>query len=242
MRIDEIITPQEKITQTPKTWAMSDLRQQRSAALNKGSGGYFSKGFETDDPFMYGKKAHMPSNLDYDGYYQYVQAIKPYMDSNPYLPRVYSIKLQRDQQGLVRPIYNIEKLVPGTSVNKRVLNAMGVRMFGNEEWYKALYSQTELENVDSYELWRFTAEIISNAINAYPGKPKMLYVPIHFDDELLQAIKLIKMITIKNDNIELDLHSGNIMVRPGPIPQLVITDPLEVAKTMPPTILSQNET
>jgi hypothetical protein len=45
------------------------------------------------------------------------------------------------------------------------------------------------------------------------------------------------MITIKNDDIELDLHSGNIMVRPGPIPQLVITDPLEVVKTMPPTIM-----
>jgi hypothetical protein len=50
MRIDEIITPQEKVTQTPKTWAMSDLRQQRSAALNTKTSGYFSKGFETDDP------------------------------------------------------------------------------------------------------------------------------------------------------------------------------------------------
>jgi hypothetical protein len=62
-------------------------------------------------------------------------------------------------------------------------------------------------------------------------------VPIQYDEQLSEVIKLIKMITIKNDNIELDLHSGNIMVRPGPIPQLVITDPLEVAKTMPPTII-----
>jgi hypothetical protein len=65
----------------------------------------------------------------------------------------------------------------------------------------------------------------------------MLSVPIQFDEQLLEVMKLIKMITIKNDNIELDLHSGNIMVRPGPIPQLVITDPLEVAKTMPPTVM-----
>lgn len=238
MRIDEIITPQEKVTQTPKTWAMSDLRQLRSAALNTKTSGYFSKGFETDDPFMYGKQAHMPSNLLYDGYYQYVQAIKPIMDSNPYVPRVYSIKLQRDQQGYVRPIYKMEKLVPGTSMNKHVLNAMGVRMFGTEEWYKALYRYATIENLDSYELWKYTAEIISNGINAYPGKPQLLSEPsIQFDDELLQAIKLIKMIIIKNDNIELDLHSGNIMVRPGPIPQLVITDPLEVANTMPPTVM-----
>ena len=236
MRIDEIITPQEKVTQTPKTWAMSDLRQLRSAALNTKTSGYFSKGFETDDPFMYGKQAHMPSNLLYDGYYQYVQAIKPIMDSNPYVPRVYSIKLQRDQQGYVRPIYKMEKLVPGNSLNKKILYGIGVRLFGNEEWFKAISSE-EFEELESYDLWKYTAEIISNGIQAYPGKPKMLSVPIQFDEQLLEVMKLIKMITIKNDNIELDLHSGNIMVRPGPIPQLVITDPLEVAKTMPPTIM-----
>jgi hypothetical protein len=237
MRIDEIITPQEKVTQTPKSWAMSDLRQQRSAALNTKTSGYFSKGFETDDPFMYGKQAHMPSNLLYDGYYQYVQAIKPIMDSNPYVPRVYSIKLQRDQQGYVRPIYKMEKLVPGNSLNKKILYGIGVRLFGNEEWFKAYNSNEEFEALESYDLWKYTAQIISNGIQAYPGKPKMLSVPIQYDEQLLEVIKLIKMITIKNDNIELDLHSGNIMVRPGPIPQLVITDPLEVAKTMPPTIM-----
>lgn len=239
MRIDEIITPQEKVTQTPKTWAMSDLRQLRSAALNTKTSGYFSKGFETDDPFMYGKQAHMPSNLLYDGYYQYVQAIKPIMDSNPYVPRIYSIKLQRDQQGYVRPIYKMEKLVPGNSLNKKILYGIGVRLFGNEEWFKAYNSNEEFEELESYDLWKYTAEIISNGIQAYPGKPKMLskFVPIQFDEQLSEVMKLIKMITIKNDNIELDLHSGNIMVRPGTIPQLVITDPLEVAKTMPPTVM-----
>lgn len=239
MRIDEIITPQEKVTQTPKTWAMSDLRQLRSAALNTKTSGYFSKGFETDDPFMYGKQAHMPSNLLYDGYYQYVQAIKPIMDSNPYVPRIYSIKLQRDQQGYVRPIYKMEKLVPGNSLNKKILYGIGVRLFGNEEWFKAYNSNEEFEELESYDLWKYTAEIISNGIQAYPGKPKMLskFVPIQYDEQLSEVMKLIKMITIKNDNIELDLHSGNIMVRPGPIPQLVITDPLEVAKTMPPTVM-----
>jgi hypothetical protein len=237
MRINEIITPQEKVTQTPKSWAMSDLRQLRSAALNTKTSGYFSKGFETDDPFMYGKQAHMPSNLLYDGYYQYVQAIKPIMDSNPYVPRVYSIKLQRDQQGYVRPIYKMEKLVPGNSLNKKILYGIGVRLFGNEEWFKAYNSNEEFEELESYDLWKYTAEIISNGIQAYPGKPKMLSVSIQFDEQLLEVMKLIKMITIKNDNIELDLHSGNIMVRPGPIPQLVITDPLEVANTMPPTIM-----
>jgi hypothetical protein len=186
---------------------------------------------------MYGKQAHMPSNLLYDGYYQYVQAIKPIMDSNPYVPRVYSIKLQRDQQGYVRPIYKMEKLVPGNSLNKKILYGIGVRLFGNEEWFKAYNSNEEFEELESYDLWKYTAEIISNGIQAYPGKPKMLSVPIQYDEQLLEVIKLIKMITIKNDNIELDLHSGNIMVRPGPIPQLVITDPLEVAKTMPPTIM-----
>jgi hypothetical protein len=185
---------------------------------------------------MYGKQAHMPSNLLYDGYYQYVQAIKPIMDSNPYVPRVYSIKLQRDQQGYVRPIYKMEKLVPGNSLNKKILYGIGVRLFGNEEWFKAISSE-EFEELESYDLWKYTAQIISNGIQAYPGKPKMLSVPIQFDEQLLEVMKLIKMITIKNDNIELDLHSGNIMVRPGPIPQLVITDPLEVANTMPPTIM-----
>jgi hypothetical protein len=237
MRIDEIITPQEKVTQTPKTWAMSDLRQQRSAALNTNTSGYFSKGFETDDPFMYGKQAHMPSNLLYDGYYQYVQAIKPIMDSNPYVPRVYSIKLQRDQQGYVRPIYKMEKLVPGNSLNKKILYGIGVRLFGNEEWFKAYNSNEEFEELESYDLWKYTAQIISDGISAYPGKPKLFSVPVQFDEQLSEVIKLIKMITIKNDDIELDLHSGNIMVRPGPIPQLVITDPLEVVKTMPPTIM-----
>jgi len=41
----------------------------------------------------------------------------------------------------------------------------------------------------------------------------------------MEVIKIVKMAIIRN-SFGLDLHINNVMVRPGPVPHIVISDPL----------------
>lgn len=228
MRIDEIIQSKEKISQIPTNWNLDLLKKRQTDAISSRSPsiGYYSRGFATNDPFMYGKKSHMPSDLINDGYYQYVKALKPIMDSNPYAPRVYLINLQKDQQGYIRPIYQIEKLVHGQTLSKKVIYAMGVKTFGSEQWVEEFAVRSSLRTMDNIDLWKALCKGIELVIYAWPGR-LFTQLPIDIDPALKEMAKLIKMTNIKNSNLEIVLHFNNIMVRPGPVPHVVISDPLD---------------
>lgn len=228
MRIDEIIQPRERTQNVPFTWNDEVLKKKHNAALGFGSkynpspsAGFYSQGYNVRDPFMYGKVSHLPTELEHDGFYQYAQLIKPIMDSNPYVPRIYSIKLIKDKTGRIRPDYRMEKLVHGQTLSKEIIHAMGTRILGTEEWYTN-YAYTEYENLDATDLWQELCKAIAMIIDGWPKLPKSLEI----DPLLLQAAKLIKMAEIQSSKLEIDLHSNNFMVRPGPVPHIVISDPL----------------
>ena len=230
MRIDEIIQPNERTQDFPDTWNPEFLKRRQRSALGMGSAfnpdpaaGFYSQGYEVEDPFMYGKMAHMPTNLEQDGFYQYAQLIKPIMDSNPYVPRIYDIKLIRDRSGQIRPDYRIEKLVHGQTLSKEIIHAMGTRTLGNEEWYKNSY--IEYENLDATDLWQELCKAIAMIIDGWPKLPKTS-ISLEIDPLLIQVAKLIKMAEIRNPKLEIDLHANNFMVRSGPVPHIVISDPL----------------
>lgn len=243
MKIVEIIEPRERTQVFPHDWDHEALKQKHNAALGLGqnynpnpSAGFYSQGYEVRDPFMYGKVAHLPTDLRQDGFYQYAQAIKPIMDSNPYVPRIYGIKLMKDRSGQIRPDYRMEKLVHGQTLNSGILHAVGARTLGSEEWHKC-YAQRlvnigikYLEEMDNIDVWRHLCYIVREIIQAWPRVPQT-EVPLDIDPALTQVAKLIKMAEIKNHAIKLDLHANNIMVRPGSAPHLVISDPLDTLDT-----------
>jgi hypothetical protein len=227
MRIDEIIQPRERTQNVPFTWDDEKLKQKHNKALGFGSkynpspsAGFYSQGYDVRDPFMYGKVSHLPTELEQDGFYQYTQLIKPIMDSNPYVPRIYSIKLIKDKNGRIRPDYRMEKLVHGQTLSKEIIHAMGTRTLGTEEWYKYEYDET-----DALDLWRELCKSITLVISAWPRK-LISNISLEIDPLLIQVAKLIKMAEIKNKYLEIDLHQNNYMVRPGTVPHIVISDPL----------------
>lgn len=233
MRINEIIQSRERTAELPITWDKKELIRKHEDALNTNnkSAGYYSQGYEVKDPFMYGKVAHLPTNLQMDGFYQYVQAIKPIMDSNPYVPRIYSIKLMKDRNEQIRPDYRMEKLVHGQTLNKEIIYAIGVRTLGNEEWHKCyLMGLKYLEEMDNIDVWKYLCYIVREIVNAWPLVPQTR-VPLEIDPALTQVSKLIKMILIKTPSTNIDLHANNFMVRPGSVPHLVISDPLDTTDT-----------
>ena len=238
MRIDEIITPVEKTKQVPQSWDLDAMRSQRSDTINTWppdpTAGYYSQGYQTQDPFLYGKKAHMPTNLNDDPYYQYVNAIKPLMDSNPYVPRVYVVKLYRDQQGYIKPDYTMEKLVKGQTLPKKLIYGMGVRMFGSEDWFN-INDRMTIGYLDNTDLWKRLAKVIDMSIETYPANSFSNLSFKNFDPNLLQLIALIKRLIIRVPNTESDVHANNIMVRMGTTPQVVLSDPISSEDTLNPT-------
>jgi hypothetical protein len=241
MRIDEIISTKEKNIEIPQTWDLEAMKAKRSDAINawppNPEAGYYSQGYQTKDPFLYGKKAHVPTNLDYDPYYQYVKAIEPIMDSNPYVPRVYDVKLYRDQQGYIKPDYTMEKLVDGETLPKKLIYSMGVRMFGSDDWFKIHDRKIiNYEDFDNTDLWKRLAKIINMSIETYPANSFSNLSFKNFDPNLLQLIALIKRLIIRIPNTEIDVHMKNIMVRMGKTPQLVLTDPIGREDTLVPSV------
>jgi hypothetical protein len=238
MRIDEIISTKEKNIEIPQTWDLAAMRSQRSDAINawppNPEAGYYSQGYQTKDPFLYGKKAHVPTNLDYDPYYQYVKAIEPIMDSNPYVPRVYDVKLYRDQQGYIKPDYTMEKLVDGETLPKKLIYSMGVRMFGSDDWFN-INDRMTIRYLDNTDLWKRLAKIINMSIETYPANSFSNLSFKNFDPNLLQLIALIKRLIIRVPHTESDVHANNIMVRMGTTPQVVLSDPISSEDTLNPT-------
>jgi hypothetical protein len=252
MRIDEIISTKEKNIEIPQTWDLEAMKAKRSDAINawppNPEAGYYSQGYQTKDPFLYGKKAHVPTNLDYDPYYQYVKAIEPIMDSNPYVPRVYVVKLYRDQQGYIKPDYTMEKLVKGQTLPKKLIYGMGVRMFGSENWFDIhdkmmagfvdpvmMSTSMKYEDLDSTDLWKKLAKVIDMSIETYPANSFSNLSFKNFDPNLLQLIALIKRLIIRVPHTESDVHANNIMVRMGTTPQVVLSDPISSEDTLNPT-------
>lgn len=226
MRIDEIIQSKEKTSDVPQKWDLEQLKQDQLAAQDKKNAGWSSQGYTVDDPFLYGKRSHMPANLSNDGFYQFIQAVKPIMDSNPYVPRVYSIKLLRDRAGNVRPDYRMEKLVHGQTINKKTIHAMGLRAFGDDNWWRTIGANMHYEDLDNIDLWRKLVKLVEFSIHSYPKQFPTTSIELNLDPLLMEVIKIVKMAIIRN-NFRLDLHINNVMVRPGPIPQFVISDPLD---------------
>ncbi len=226
MRILEIIEPIEKLINVPVSWDISKLRSDISKLPLKPGEGSISKSYSTKDPNIYGKKSRIPVNLENEGFYQYIQAVKSIMSVNPYVPEVYKITLVKDKQGLTAFDYKMETLVRGQTLDKKTIYELGVKTFNNKNWFKALGNIESYQDLDNIELWKILTKLVELAIHAYPKKIPMTMFPIDVDQNLTDLAKILRRIIISKNNLEIDLHDENIMVRPGKL-ELVINDPID---------------
>lgn len=168
--------------------------------------GVYSKGRSNfQDPFMFTKISTRPVKLENDAYYNYVQAIKPYISSNPYLPRVYVIKTDIDSEGRAIPKYQMEKLFNLTDFDdEEELKPIGEKIFTNPP-----------------------SNIIDTLKSIRRALENGIYAGIK-DKKLIQALQIIKQVHDSSDyKFYYDLHDGNFLFRKGPYGiQLVISDPL----------------
>lgn len=211
MKLFELITTKTTNSRTRSPYDMDTLRNQRDKRFDHPDKGSYAYGNEDPkDPHMFDKKHHFPSKLEIDPYYQYVQAIKPYIPDNPFFPRVYVVNIQKDSDGVTKPDYKIEKLQPGSAFSDEALMGIGERLFND-------YNEDEFRVAPMKEI----ADRLYNAVELRRGIKNIK------DPQLLQAIKLIKKLIDSNPNYMNDMHPENIMFRGTSVgPQLVLMDPI----------------
>lgn len=228
MKIFEIIEPRtvEKQRKVPFDLRSMDRHHEYHLDIHnkKDSGGnpeppagrgVYSKGRTSiRDPFMFTKLSVYPRSIDYledDAYFNYVQAIRPYIASNPYFPRVYIVKLEKDERGLIRPKYQMEKLLSRLDL-------------GDNDTADSL-----LESINQ--------RIFTKSSCGHRGDPERLFYLIPdalitgsyrciTDPLLKEALKIIRSVK-KSGQFTYDLHANNILFRrtaQGIWP--VLTDPL----------------
>lgn len=161
-----------------------------------------------------------------DGYLSFVQSILKAnrSASNPYLPRIYSVKIYRAKPVKAKDgemytpmggqyVIEMERLHKLDELSKEELIAIAERIF----------PQWDEQGNEHHQL----SALLRAIGRAAQGKPELKQIK---DRQLVRALALIHNIEKRKRNIsdiEMDMHGGNYMVRRTPVgPQLVIIDPL----------------
>lgn len=228
MRLFELIQPKTDVVDLDEPHDQEQLGKEWMDRVNnsKNTQGVDAYGQEDEeDPHMYDKINHFPSDLENDPYYQYVQAIKPYIGSNPFLPRIYVVKLERDPSGKVKPKYKMEKLTNGSELEIESLVALANRLFNQKFTHNTGNKSTDVKDAEQFRT--YASQILDSSVYENPHSGGDYIDTTIKDKRLRQAMNIIKNVWESNNGFGTDLHSENIMFRTtAQGPQLVITDPL----------------
>lgn len=209
---EDLIDPQEREWRMSEPYNMRKIGNRAQRDLVRGKGGAYAAGTpDPKDPFIYRKKSRQPSKLPVDAYYQYLKFVQPFVDENPFFPRVYNIDIKTDAQGRQKPSYKLEKLMSLKDADNEMHG-------GLDEVLMDKY----VANPDDYASMSI-GEYVSRAADHFGD-----YYENIKDEKLKEAIDLINYFIEENPDFLPDLHQGNMMVRFGPGgPQLVFTDPVQ---------------
>lgn len=125
--------------------------------------------------------------------------------NNPYFPVIHDLKIYHDDKDNLQFNVKMERLFRFQNLkiydNEDLINSLKEMMFGSTD-----------ESIHTYLVEYLYSEGTEGFIK---------------DKKLKQALDMIIRLKINNDEINYDLHKGNLMWRiTGNMPQLVITDPL----------------
>jgi hypothetical protein len=184
-----------------------------------GSGAY-STAIERDNaPGEITKVSKPIRDLKEDGYFRYLTTIlrEQRLQGNPYLPKIYKVKIYRDKDGLFFYILNMEKLYNIRSASEEELEAMVDKAFNEVPVEEDNYTSKKEALLLS----------LSNYIEQCIRKDDVKNIK---DDDLHDAMVFISEAQRSGrtrGSRHLDIHDGNIMMRRTSVgPQLVLTDPL----------------
>lgn len=166
-------------------------------------------------------KHNTPTDMDYvirlsdtrDSAARYLKALKerPDLRKNPYLPRV--LKITQLDNATVS--IKVERLVPFDTPE----------LVQNELMLRSILERITSEDVSHTTPASLSYEIVDIIERGIFYGPNIAHIT---DNELADAVKFIRMIKDTTKS-KADIHIGNIMWRmTGSMPQIVITDPLNV--------------
>lgn len=183
--------------------------------------GAYGRVHGTQDPHLIMKKPHDPATKQHDGYYNYIKYVvdNKIAESNPFAPRVYDVKTVTDIAGKFKYSIKMERLAPIDSFDNEVVYQIGKRLYGEYFYSYVRKNKVRDEGIPVPELTH-TLKALSYLIrdNCY-GKISSK------NKKLNQLCNTIQGLA-KDTGAILDIHSGNLMIRMSPHPQLVIVDPL----------------
>jgi len=174
--------------------------------------GSFGRVYSSGDPHLINKISHEPELAENDGYMRYIKFLinSDIASGNPFAPRIYKMSEFEDGFGMSKYKVKMETLHSFKEADPELLTAMAEQLFDKEDLIKAsrwvgiagVYGKIP-KAID------MTCEGIIRSRN------KQL-------NELCDAIGKLA----EDGGVEVDVHGGNIMMRYGKPPQIVITDPL----------------
>lgn len=224
MRLYEIINTVAKTRKMSVPFSIDTMKDKKAKAdqdfFNTAKGAYAYGKENPKDPHEFVKSSFMPSKLEIDAYYQYVQAIRPYIKDNPFFPRVYVIDIKQDSTGLQIPRYHIEALKSYEEFSIRSIVGIGESLFNDFHFEYDLDDENHVYDAWNGVLMRVN-RLLLDIVSGY-GPTRAAQSP-----KLIQACEVIQEVLGSNPKFKLDTHSGNFMLRGTSVgPQLVITDPM----------------
>ena len=196
-----------------------------------GFGSYGTVFTTKDEPGTITKIVRNATNLKSDQYFKYVSALakNDRISRNPYFPKIYSIKIEKDRSGMSRYSVDMESLLNFDSLSIEEMYMLGEKMFFNFYAF-AKDARARIQDVlgmkdakmQSKKTASFAIMKAMERVIVYGAK-----VETYIKDPNLKGALLILKSLVNKHEASPDIHSGNIMVRRGPGgPQLVITDPV----------------
>ena len=246
MRINEIVDPQVQVRNLKTPMNGDDVWDRNTQ--HAGSGAYAYGKEIASDPHLYAKHYRRP--IRSDGYMAYIDAIKPYMGSNPYFPRIFRITNITDPTGQVKPRYDMEKLEHGHYLPLEELVHLYSFSFPEVELvpdmnHRHMIYPDQADPVSGTPVrvprlvtgygdgrpgetmplsWRNLCKTVELAIT-HPHLVAKIIDWSSVNEHLVHAGDVIRRVATGIGSY--DLHDDNFMVRRTPVGvQLVITDPL----------------
>lgn len=201
--------------------------------------GMFATAFSTpEEPGTVRKIVGPIDDLKKDAYFKYIEimAKNDRMSANPYFPKIFDIQVRRfyrkDFTGKVnlgvKYMYavDMERLLRFDSLSQEEARVLGNKMFNDfERQTKPIrYKAGSGDRSEPRNYFEGLESMITIVLDDWFRSRLTTAIK---DSRFKQAVMLIMKLE-KDDNIAMDIHSENIMLRRGPGgPQIVITDPVQ---------------
>lgn len=214
-----------------KDYETGEHEQLKNKLVKTIGGGAFGTAFQHESrPGEVTKTSKPTKDLTGDGYYKYISTIlkNNRMQSNPYFPKIYGMKVYQTPDEWYFYVVKMEKLYPLTDLSEDEMAAI-VEKTLHIKHFTPDDASASLNDVD--ETLRKVIATIERGIGHgnhqnFPNKRDVTALTNIKDPQLKQAVMVSKQFTRSGEHNN-DIHSANVMFRRTQHgAQLVITDPL----------------